>query len=383
MLYDVFLSHATEDNELAERIARILREAGLKVFATVPGDPPGLWSEAVRLALEEAEWLWLLLTEPALRRSIYVHHEFGYFFGFHRRRIASPDIQLVGNRLRYIVRRGEMRRPGMYQHFQDFPVDDINDPEAIAKIILTETRREQERRGPSQVPVRQLMNRADYLGAIEEYTRQLEIDPTEHTKLLGRARAKYFYGDLQGMWEDVAEAERLKPGDRHVENFKKSVFEGTLSAGGSRPAHQYELERGNKHLERGEWQEALAVYRGILEYGISYQLNIAMAYLCGHDIQAADEALANWEQYDVSNPVVRIQGLVLRALIAALQNREETGVWEELQRALSRTPHFNLRRSPLKSLQAGMARTGVLKNPKVRRIFEAFPGNDVAILVGD
>ena len=140
--YNVFLSHAVEDDELAARIADLLRESGISVFTTGQGFPTGMWSEEIRAALEESEHFWLLLTEPAQSRSVYVHHEFGYFFGYHRQKNPSADVRVVGKRLRYLLKRGDRRRPGMYQHFQDLPIDDLDDPVSIARIIAKEIGRE-------------------------------------------------------------------------------------------------------------------------------------------------------------------------------------------------------------------------------------------------
>ena len=69
--YDIFLSHAAEDDELAARVAALLRTSEIEVFTTGPGSPAGIWSDEVRAALEESEHFWLLLTERALNRSVY------------------------------------------------------------------------------------------------------------------------------------------------------------------------------------------------------------------------------------------------------------------------------------------------------------------------
>ena len=141
-MYNIFLSHAVEDDELAGRVASLLRNSDIQVFATGPGTPTGMWSEEVRAALEESEHFWLLLTGPVLDRSVYVHHEFGYFFGYHRGNEPSKDVRVMGKRLRYLVRGEDRRRPGMYQHFQDFPIENFDDPVGIARIIAKEIGRE-------------------------------------------------------------------------------------------------------------------------------------------------------------------------------------------------------------------------------------------------
>ena len=81
--YDVFLSHAPEDDELAALVADLLLQSDIPVFTTRPGFPKGIWSDQIRILLEKSEHFGLLLTENALERSVYVHHEFGYFYGYH------------------------------------------------------------------------------------------------------------------------------------------------------------------------------------------------------------------------------------------------------------------------------------------------------------
>lgn len=140
--YDVFLSHAAEEDELSAMIAELLEASGIAVFSTRPSYPAGIWSDEVRAALEESQHLWLLLTSHALDRSVYVHHEFGYFYGYHRRKHAESDVRIVGRRLKYFVSKSDPRHPGMYQHFQAFPVDDFGDPVALARVIAEEIGRE-------------------------------------------------------------------------------------------------------------------------------------------------------------------------------------------------------------------------------------------------
>ena len=140
--YNVFLSHAAENDELAVRIMGLLNESDISVFATRAGFPGGIWSDEVRAALEESEHFWLLLTDQALTRSVYVHHEFGYFYGYHRQKDGSLDARNVGRLLRYIFQDTDGRRPGMYQHFQGFPVTDFSDPVEIARIIANDIGRE-------------------------------------------------------------------------------------------------------------------------------------------------------------------------------------------------------------------------------------------------
>lgn len=140
--YDVFLSHAAEDDEMAGVVAELLRGSGISVFCTHPGFPTGIWSDEVRAALEQSEHFWLLLTDRALDRSVYVHHEFGYFFGFNREKNPDLEASVVAKSLRYLLKSDDNRRPGMYQHIQDFPVENFEDPVLLARTIADEIGRQ-------------------------------------------------------------------------------------------------------------------------------------------------------------------------------------------------------------------------------------------------
>jgi hypothetical protein len=80
----IYISHATEDREAAERLARELgeagHEAGLPESDVLPGDN---WAEAVGRALADSEAMVVLLTPEALR-SRWVRSEITYALGNER-----------------------------------------------------------------------------------------------------------------------------------------------------------------------------------------------------------------------------------------------------------------------------------------------------------
>jgi hypothetical protein len=129
--YDVFLSHSSEDNELAQRIKRLLEDSEIHTFATPSSIPSGLWNPRIEKALQRSRHLWLLLTPKALERSIWSHQEFGYFYG-HKRALGLYD---ADQRLHYFEIQGNSSRPGLYFHFQATPVLSFDDPVLLARVI--------------------------------------------------------------------------------------------------------------------------------------------------------------------------------------------------------------------------------------------------------
>lgn len=80
--YDVFISHSSLDNALATDVKELLGANGISVFTTPGSIPTGKWEEQIEEALQRSTQIWVLLTTNAVKESVWVHHEFGYFYGF-------------------------------------------------------------------------------------------------------------------------------------------------------------------------------------------------------------------------------------------------------------------------------------------------------------
>lgn len=130
-VFDVFLSHAAADNDLAVTIWQLLENSKVRIFTTPVSIESGVWEPKIEQALQHSRHLWLLLTPAALEQSTWVHQEFGYFYGYH----IGKGLNNVDQRLHYIEPEGNSVRPGLYQHFQGTPVPSFEDPVAIARTI--------------------------------------------------------------------------------------------------------------------------------------------------------------------------------------------------------------------------------------------------------
>lgn len=77
----IFISHAADDRELAQRLASLLKDAGLDVFDMYADIYPGdNWAEKVAGALAQADAMVVLFT-PSAVSSFNVTYEVSYALG--------------------------------------------------------------------------------------------------------------------------------------------------------------------------------------------------------------------------------------------------------------------------------------------------------------
>lgn len=127
--YDVFLSHASADDLLAERVRKILKKWGISAFATPRSIDTGYWPLEIELALRESRHLLVILSESALSSSIWVHQELGYFLGYKFAGIGEDSRHRV-----HYVQESDESRPGMYEFIQGTLVSTLSDPIAVAQL---------------------------------------------------------------------------------------------------------------------------------------------------------------------------------------------------------------------------------------------------------
>lgn len=131
--FDVFLSHSSLDDKLAEDVKTLLEYNEVSVFCTPNSIPSGKWEPQIEDALQNSDDLWVMLTANALGQSVWVHQELGYFYGF--RHGTGSDI--LGNHSHYLYESATLQ-PGLYAELQGIPVEQIGDPVEIATIIAND-----------------------------------------------------------------------------------------------------------------------------------------------------------------------------------------------------------------------------------------------------
>lgn len=84
MRYDVFLSYSEADREKAGQIKQACAKKGLSCFLSAEEIPPGArWAETIRMAIEESDHFFVLVTPKSLR-SPWVAAEWGAAWGMQK-----------------------------------------------------------------------------------------------------------------------------------------------------------------------------------------------------------------------------------------------------------------------------------------------------------
>lgn len=136
-VFDVFLSHSSLDDDLCDIIKSLLEGCGLQVFATPSSIPTGKWEEQIEEALQRARSIWVLLTPNALAKSVWAHHEFGYYYGFlHGRSSFLETVDRRGHTCRFFYSDPSALR-GPYAHIQGLRVKSFDDPIPLAEVIAS------------------------------------------------------------------------------------------------------------------------------------------------------------------------------------------------------------------------------------------------------
>lgn len=130
--YDVFISHSSVDDQLAGDVMKLLEHNNIKAFCTPTSIPSGKREPQIEKALQNSTDVWVLLTANALERSVWVHHELGYFYGFRHGR----GLDELGNHSRYMYQEGVLQL-GLYAQLQGVKVETIGDPIQVAKTIAS------------------------------------------------------------------------------------------------------------------------------------------------------------------------------------------------------------------------------------------------------
>ena len=128
--YDVFLSHSSLDDDLAKDVKELLQANGVRVFATPMSVPTGSWEPQIEEALRNSSTIWVLLTPKVLGESVWIHHEFGYLYGYNHGRGEDPQ----GHRSRFLYTPGTELR-GLYAWIQGTQIESLEDPAEVAETI--------------------------------------------------------------------------------------------------------------------------------------------------------------------------------------------------------------------------------------------------------
>src|SRR5690606_21128920 len=158
------------------------------------------------------------------------------------------------------------------------------------------------------------------------YSHKLELEPSNYTLFLGRARAHFLLGETDLALKDIDEAEKIRPSDQNVKILRSKIADGSLSPpreGQSAEANEL-VRRGHEALTSGKADEAYVFYSDAQNLGASWpftQFNMALASTVAGDLAGAELLLSELKIH--SGTPMQINIVALKAILLGLRDSDE------------------------------------------------------------
>lgn len=206
---------------------------------------------------------------------------------------------------------------------------------------------------------RELMARGRYADAIVRYSALIEREPRQFGHYLGRAKARFLFGDVSGAVADIAAAEAVSPGHPFIASVR-DLIEGKVAD--QRPGNDQSLalRQGHTALRDGNAPEAHQKYEEAERLGFSpvfAVFNRAMARFLERKFELCRRTLDRIDPYPGS--VLEFNVVVLRTLCYLMAGGEKVEdalklIQTRLQVAMETTGYQYNARSPLLDLETGV-----------------------------
>jgi tetratricopeptide (TPR) repeat protein len=148
---------------------------------------------------------------------------------------------------------------------------------------------------------RVFLNRGEYHKAVAAYDESIRRYPTVHTNYLGRAKARYLAGDIDGALLDLTTAESMYPADPVIAQLRAQISaKGPVTVSAADTSANHEVTAGNEALSRGDATAAQQHYRKAEELGWNpafVRCNLAMASAVTGDVPDTLEQLSKFQPY--------------------------------------------------------------------------------------
>lgn len=231
----------------------------------------------------------------------------------------------------------------------DNPLPTLRQPELILGQVLD----------LSAAQPRELMARGRYADAIVRYSSLIEREPRQFGHYLGRAKARFLFGDVSGAVADIGAAEAVSPDHPFIASVR-NLIEGKLSD--QRPGNDQglALRQGHTALRDGNAAEAHRKYEEAESLGFSPVLSVfnrAMARFLERNFELCRRTLDRIDPNPGS--VLEFNVIVLRTLCYLMAGGEKIEAALELIRArlqiaIATSGYQYNARSPLVDLETGM-----------------------------
>lgn len=381
MAKKVFISYAREDAQTAQRLFFDLRRWGYDPWLDTESLLPGQdFKRTIKKAIKESTFVLILISSKSVNKRGFFQAEIKEALQVFDE-IPPGDVFLIPIRLDASMPRHEQLES---IHWVDlFPSYEDGFPKLMASlksqplesIVRESTPRQLQSGHPfARGAIRRLMLAGKYGQAIEAYNELVESNPKMYSLYVGRANALFLAGRRDEALADIAEAERLEPGNPILEATKQKIL-NDQAAPGPRARREESLWRtvtnkGNRALVQGDLETARCLYDEAKQQGLNeatYGVCLSMIGILSNSPQQAREALASFD-HATAGPYMTVQIEALKAFITLLEGAEPD--LTSLHVAREPLEDFDLYRTAL-----GFLRTALTNASKTsaatERIFEA------------
>jgi tetratricopeptide (TPR) repeat protein len=377
----VFISYAREDAQTAKRLFFDLRRRGYDPWMDTQSLVPGQdFKRTIKQAIKESTFVLILISSKSVNKRGFFQAEVKEAIAVFEE-IPPGDVFLVPVRLDSSIPRHEQLER---IHWVDlFPSYEEGFPKLAAALKAQgsdigaggSTARPLVGGQPfGRGEIRRLLFSGNYDKAVEAYNELIDQNPKMYSLFVGRANALYLVGRRDDALRDLAEAERLEPGNPMVDAARQKILKGEVLPG---QRARYEdsirrgaINRGNNALVRLDLEAARHHYDEAKAQGLNdatYGICLSMIGILKSEPQSAREALASFD-HATAGPFMSVEIQAVKAFIALLEG--QTPDLSELQAARRPLEQFDIYRTALGHLRAALA-TANRTSPETERIFEA------------
>jgi ppGpp synthetase/RelA/SpoT-type nucleotidyltranferase len=221
--------------------------------------------------------------------------------------------------------------------------------------------------GP-QTP-RELIGAHQYSDAIIAYNRLIDLQPTQFSHYLGRAKARFLNGDEIGALSDIAAAEQLRPGHPFIASVRQTIEGRELGEDGtprSLANQKRTLAEAHDALSAGDGIGAYELYQKAEDLGFSPVLttvNVAMSKIVEGQPREALDILARLQPFPKS--FIELIVTILRGICNLMLDEEQLGAVSDAvsyiyQRMILDGAYFSFSKSVLPILEHGIMRSAAI-----------------------
>lgn len=227
---------------------------------------------------------------------------------------------------------------------------------------------------------RVFLNRGEYHKAVAAYDEAIRRYPTTHTNYLGRAKARYLAGDIDGSLQDLKTAEAMYPADPVIAQLRTQILaKGPVTVSAVDMSANHEVTAGNEALSRGDAAAAQGHYRKAEELGWNptfVRFNLAMSFAVARDTPGALEELAGYQPYPDSYSA--LHATALKMICEIIDGKDGASFRSELLRLKVKLAPYSFVRSPLRYLEAGLAKAAPDVAGRADEVFALLRDDDAA-----